>query len=203
MNLKEYYHNQFPSDLAALYRGFDPREHAGILALEHIWTNRRCAELTQVPASSRANFLACLYSTVLVDQAMHSHGDYRRFEELTRYPKFRVGLGHPAFLNPILIIESPVHHGFMTEESIRQAIPEAMALFVDETVSFFRDYMPERSAKDFFSRLLADPDVNGGRTRGFAVVSEGKPTIKPVSMHHFLAEELASAVNSIFPELAH
>jgi len=106
-------------------------------------------------------------------------------------------------LNPILIFESPIHHGLVTEESIRQLIPEAMALFVDETGSFFRDYMPQMSAKDFFSRLLADPDVNGGRTWGFAVVSDGKPTIKPVSMHHFLAGELASAVNSNFPELEH
>lgn len=73
MTLKEYYYQTFPSDLALLVRGFEPQQHAGILAVGHIWTHGGCTQLSQVPADHRPRFLACLYFTVLVDQAMHTH----------------------------------------------------------------------------------------------------------------------------------
>lgn len=93
----------------------------------------------------------------------HSSFESRRFEELTRYPKFRVGFGHPSHMNPILIFEVPIHRQLVSEDAVREIIPETMDLFVAETDSFFRDHMPEIKAQDFFERLLADPDVNRGR----------------------------------------
>jgi hypothetical protein len=196
MTLKEYYYQTFPSDLALLVRGFEPQEHAGILAVGHIWTHGSCTQLSQVPADHRPRFLACLYFTVLVDQAMHTHFNFasRRFEELTRYPKFRVGLGHAAHMNPVLIFEVPIHHRHVSEAAVQQVVPEAMNLFVDETASFFRDHMPEIRAQDFFDRLLADPDINGGRQWAFAVVADGKPAMKRASLHQLLAHELSSAI---------
>ena len=155
-----------------------------------------CTLLPRVPADHRAHFLACLYFTVLVDQAMHTHFYFesRRFEELTQYPKFHVGLGHPAHLNPILVFEVPIHLHLVAADAIRQVIPEAMTLFVGETASFFREHMPEIRAQDFFARLLADPDINGGRQWAFAVVADGKPAMKPASLHQLLAYELSSAI---------
>jgi len=153
--------------------------------------------LADVPADHRPQFLACLYFTVLVDQAMHTHFYFesRRFEELTRYPKFRVGLGHPAHLNPVLIFETPIHHGFVSQGAIREIIPEMMKLFVDETASFFREHMPQIRKKDFFDRILANPDVNGGNQRAFAVVADGKPAMKPTTLHHLLCHVLSRAVS--------
>ena len=199
MMLKEYYYQTFPSDLALLFRGFDPHEHAGILALGYIWMYRDCAQLSQVPADHRSPFLACLYFTVLVDQAMHTHFgcESQRFEELTRYPKFRVGLGHPAHMNPVLILDKPIHHGFVTADAVREVIPEAMTLFVDETASFFRDHMPQIGAQDFFDRILGDPDINGGRQWAFAVVADGKPAMKPATLHQLLSHELSRAVSEL------
>ncbi len=198
MKLKEYYHQKFRSDLVLLFRGFEPQEHSIILAAGHIWTHG-CSELAQVPAERRPQFLACLYFTILVDQAMHTHFYFesRRFEELTRYPKFRVGLGHPAHLNPILVFEIPIERQLVSADAVQEIIPEMMDLFVFETVSFFRDHMPEINAQDFFHRLLADPDVNGGRQWAFAVVVDGKPAMKPASLHQLLTVELSEAIASV------
>lgn len=198
MTLKEYYDQTFRSDLALLFRGFEPQEHAIILAAGHIWIHG-CSELAQVPAERRPQFLACLYFTILVDQAMHTHFYFesRRFEELARYPKFRVGLGHPAHLNPVLIFEIPIDRHLVSEGAVRGIIPEMMDLFVTETVSIFRDHMPEIHSQDCFERLLADPDVNGGRQWAFAVVEDGKPAMKPASLHHLLTQELSRAIGAL------
>jgi hypothetical protein len=52
---------------------------------------------------------------------------------------------------------------------------------------------PEINARNFFDRLLADPDINGDRQWAFAVVADGKPAMKPASLHQLLAEELSRA----------
>jgi len=198
MTLKEYYNQAFRSDLALLFRGFEPQEHAIILAAGHIWTHG-CSELMQVFADHRPRFLACLYFTILVDQAMHTHFYFesRRFEELTRYPKFRVGLGHPLHMNPVLIFEIPIHRQLVSGDAVREIVPEMMDLFVAECASFFRDHMPEIKAQDFFDRLLADPDINGGRQWAFAVVEDGKPVMKPASLHDLLAQEYSRAIQAL------
>ena len=192
VSLKEYYCQRFRSDLALLLRGFEPHEHARILAVGHIWTFGDCTQLSQVPADHRPKFLACLYFTVLVDQAMHTHFSFesRRFEELTQYPKFRVGLGHALHMNPASIFTVPIQHGLVSEDALRQIIPEAMTLFVDETVSFFRDHMPQIRASDFFERLLADPDIGGGRQWTLA-------DTRPISLHQLLAYELSRASSEL------
>ncbi len=196
MSLKEYYNQTFQSDLVSLLRGFPPAE-ARIFYLGQTWM-QGCSLLPRVPAERRPQFLGCLYFTVLVDQAMHTYFpfEHRRFEELTLYPKFRVGLGHPAYLNPVLVFEVPIHHHLVSEEEVRQVIPEAMRLFVDETGSFFRDHMPEIRAQDFFERLLADPDVVGGQRRAVAIDAAGE---KPVSFHDLLVNELSKAISDAKP----
>ena len=92
MKLRGYYNTSFRQDLATLLQGIRPPE-ARIVTLGHDWVDR-CSLLERIPVDSRPSFLACLYFTVLVDQAMHAHslGWYAEFEKLTLYPKFRVGL---------------------------------------------------------------------------------------------------------------
>ncbi len=192
MTLKEYYYDQFRSDLALLLRGFEPREHARILGVGHIWAHDRCTQLSQVPADHRARFLACLYFTVLVDQAMHTHFYFEssRFEELTQYPKFRVGLGHALHMNPASILSVPIQQGLVSEDAVCQIIPKAMTLFVDETALFFRDHMPQIRASDFFERLLADPDVGGGSRWTLA-------DARPTSLYQLVGYELSRASSEL------
>ena len=195
MSLKTYYNQEFRSDLASLLRGFEPQEHARILGVGHIWTHCGCAQLSQVSAERRPQFLACLYFTVLVDQAIHTHFGFasRRFEELTQYPKFRVGLGHALHMNPALILTVPIQHHLVSEDAVRQIITEAMTLLVDETASFFRDHMPEIRATDFFTSILADPDISTGRQWTPPSAADAQPA----SLRQLIANELSRASSGL------
>ncbi len=191
--LRDYYHDQFRADLASLLRGFPPPE-ARIVALGHDWTGG-CTLLPRIEPKSRAPFLTCLYFTVLVDQAMHSHSlfEHRRFEELTQYPKFRVGLGHPAYLNPALILETPVRLNHVAETEIRRIVPEGMGLFVAEMQSFFRDHMPQVDVPTFFRNLLEDPEVGGG----LIASAKFQPNPDSMPLRELLATELRRAIAAI------
>ena len=193
MKLKEYYDNSFRADTALLLNGIPPPE-ARIVALGMTWMNG-CTLLPRISVERRPQFLACLYFTVLVDQAMHTHFlfEHRRFEELTQYPKFRVGLGHPAYLNPALVFEVPIQRGLLDEADVRQIIPDAMRLLVDETVSFFKEHMPHVAAQNFFERLMTDPDVTEHRQ---PTIVEHDGGTKPVTLRHLIAIELNKAVTN-------
>jgi hypothetical protein len=191
MRLQDYYHNVFQQDLNALFHGIRPPE-ARIVTLGYDWVDR-CNLLTRVPLAHRPSFLVCLHFTVLVDQAMHAHFlfCYADFEKLTLYPKFRLGLGHPAYLNPIRIFEDPIRCNLVTESDIRALIHEGMFLFAAETDDFFNRHMPQISASDFFNRILADPDVAPGYYDDCADSSESLP------LRQVVARELKKVVSEL------
>ncbi len=125
----------------------------------HSW-NYDCKNLDKIPTERRAAFLICLYFTVLVDQAMHTHylSHYARFEELTRYPKFCHGLGQFQ-KNPRAILSVPVDKGFVEHTAIEMHLIDGMNLFVDEVATFFEEHMPTIETAEFFNKLICDPDV--------------------------------------------
>lgn len=160
MSIRDYYLRDFQGDLAIMFRGMDARDVRYTFGND--WM-RGCSLLPRVPETRRPQLLVCLYFTVLVDQAVHTHfwQFHRRFEGLTMYPKFLVGFGHEAHLNPVLIFQIPIQRGLVTESAIRSIIPAGMRLFIDETNDFFRHHMHEITTREFFGKLLADPDVSG------------------------------------------
>jgi len=106
-------------------------------------------------------------------------------------------------MNPVLIFEIPIHRQLVSEDAVREIIPEMMDLFVAETASFFRDHMPEIHAQDFFARLLSDADVNGGRQWAFAAgKGSGLPSLHSEKAKNsggcFLGVE-GVRINGIFP----
>lgn len=111
-------------------------------------------------ADNRPAFLVCLYSTVLVDQAMHAHfrQHYREFANLTKYPKFCHGLGQ-FHHNPRGILSVPVDQGIVAAQDVKDLLPAGMILLVDEVVDFFKKHMPQIEPSDFFLALVYDPDV--------------------------------------------
>jgi hypothetical protein len=153
MNITDYYLNNFRDDLLK----FMPSSRAPYFG--HTWYND-CANLEEIGQNSRAQFLICLYFTVLVDQAMHSHyhQDYHRFEELTRYPKFCHGLGQ-FHKNPRDILSVPVENGLVSVKGLESLLKDGMKLFVDEVTDFFQRYMPHIKTEAFFKKLISDPDV--------------------------------------------
>jgi hypothetical protein len=145
--VRAYYHSQFRDDLAR----FLPTHNVPYFG--HSWS-LDCGGLEGVRETDRASFLACLYFTVLVDQAMHAHfpTHYSKFERLTRYPKFCRGLGQ-FHKNPRAILATPIERGIVTKSAIDNVLRESMNLFVEEVVTFFQDHMPEITSSEFFFRL--------------------------------------------------
>ena len=125
----------------------------------HSW-EYNCGDLDKIPTDRRPAFLICLYFTVLVDQAMHAHFRpyYARFESMTRYPKYCRGLGQFQ-KDPRGLLLYPVERGFVRQELLEALLQDGMELFVAEVDEFFRDHMPEINARDFFDKLIYDPDV--------------------------------------------
>jgi len=153
MDIKDYYLNDFRSDLTH----FMP--DARLPYFGHSW-NYDCNNLDKVPTERRATFLICLYFTVLVDQAMHSHypSHYSRFEELTRYPKFCHGLGQFQ-KNPRDILSAPVDKALVEQATIERYLLAGMHLFIDEVAAFFKEHMPDIEPAKFLETLIYDPDV--------------------------------------------
>ena len=191
MNLRDYYHTIFRQDLDALFHGIRPPE-ARIVTLGYDWV-AQCSLLERVPQAQRPDFLLSLHFSILVDQAMHTHFlfCYNEFEQLTMYPKFRLGLGHPAYLNPIRILEDPIRCNLVAADDIRIRIPESMRLFATETDDFFTRHLPQIATLDFFDRIFADRDV--------VPFSSGDELSKPenLSLQQLVARELRLAVSEL------
>lgn len=153
MDISDYYHRDFHTDLAA-FIGPTSVPYFG-----HAWSHG-CPGLHRVPESSRSCFLICLYFTVLVDQAMHAYhrGQYPAFERLTRHPKFCHGLGQFQ-KNPRDILAAPVAQRLVDRNELHSRLAAGMDLFVAEVGSFFSEHVPTISAEDFLVRLCHDPDV--------------------------------------------
>ena len=189
--LRDYYHESFRKDIATLLHGINPPE-ARVVTLGHDWVGN-CSLLARITADHRPQFLSCLHFTVLADQAMDYHFSfiYPEFERLTMYPKFRVGLGHPAFLNPIRILTDPIRCNHVAEREIRGLIPESMQLFVAETENFINLYIKKITPVTFFDRLLADPDIAAGWEADRTIDSEN------LTLKRFCAREFGQAVSQM------
>jgi hypothetical protein len=128
-----------------------------------------------------------------VDQAMNAHFlfCYTEFEKLTMYLKFRLGLGHPAYLNPLRILEDPIRCNLVAADDIRPLIPESMRLFAAETDDFFKRHLPQIATKDFFERVFADRDVVPDSFDDNTASSES------LTLRQLVARELKLAVSEL------
>jgi hypothetical protein len=151
--IRDYYHNQFRADLAS----FMPDVRVPYFGYSWAYD---CGNLNKIPTESRPEFLICLYFTVLVDQAMHTHfrSDYDRFAQLTQYPKYCHGLGQVQ-KNPRELLLVPVQKGMVDKAKMENELSDGMELFIDEVVDFFQNYMSHIDPADFFDKLIYDADV--------------------------------------------
>ena len=53
----------------------------------------------------------------------------------------------------------PVEQGMVDKTEIIEKLSDGMALFVDETLDFFKNYLLQVSGKEFFEKLIYDRDV--------------------------------------------
>lgn len=153
LEIRDYYQDQFRTDLTQ----FMPR--ADVRYFGHSW-HVNCSGLEAIPVQRRPQFLACLYFTVLIDQAIHAHfrALHGRFDDLTHYPKFCHGLGQFQ-KNPREILDTPFEQKLVNGDALALIVPSAVELFVQEVVEFGETHMPDLSARDLFMALIDDPDV--------------------------------------------
>ena len=146
MNIREYYRENFPSDLDAFLQGSP--------FFGQKW-KRSCRTLERVSIANREDFLICLHNIILFDQAMHFHFQsfYPRFESLTHFPKFCHGQGE-IHHDPNLILCHPQFKGLARGDILRKLLPEGMRLFIDDVTGFLAEHIPEVSSKNFFDKLL-------------------------------------------------
>lgn len=188
MSIRDYYHGEFRTDVANVVGqgaafGGDERHYFG-----HTWKSD-CQGLDCVPTPRQAEFLLCLYFTVLVDQAMHAHyrEHYEAFRQLTLYPKFCFGLGQVHF-SPYGILEAPIAQGKVAAAAVEALLGDAMAVFVEEVVSFCRAHMPQIDPGDFFAGLLGDPDMAPGSNSGairwkvYAALAAATKAVRPAPL---------------------
>lgn len=178
--------------MATLFQGIDI-QLARVMTIGHDWGSG-CSLLRRIDIERRPSFLVCLHITILVDQAMDYHfpSYYRDFERLTMYPKFRVGLGHPAFINPIRVLEAPIQQRDLVDEGeIRKLIPDGMQLFARETDDFLRRFLPQLSTAVFFDRVISDPDIAAGWEADRSVAPEN------LSLMRFVAREIGESVDDL------
>ncbi len=151
--IKKYYHERFRGDLAA----FMPSTEVPYFG--HSW-NYDCEHIETLPSEHRANFLICLYFTVLIDQAMYTYyrERYNEFNSLTKHPKFCHGLGQVQ-KNPREILYVPVEKGLVDKKQMEKEIPAGMELFVDEVIDFCQNQMKDISAAELLEKLRFDRDV--------------------------------------------
>lgn len=149
----DYYHQSFREDV----RRFVGPELPTVFGTQSFGEG---GGLDRVPNERWATFLVCLYFTVLVDQAMHAHFPdlHDKFQELTGYPRFVRGLRGDN-LNPRVILDAPVDSGRISSRRMAEVIPGGMNLFVSEVVDFSRLHMPQLQPREFFGKLLKDPQV--------------------------------------------
>jgi len=155
-NIEEYYNNFFQDDIKKF---MVDHKYANLPYFGHSW-EYDCRELNNIPKENRVLFIICLYFTVLVDQAMYTYYRklYPEFEKLTKYPKFCQGLGQFQ-KNPRDLLFMPVEQGMVDKTEIIEKLSDGMALFVDETLDFFKNYLLQVSGKEFFEKLIYDRDV--------------------------------------------
>jgi hypothetical protein len=114
-DIRDYYLSEFRNDLIR----FLPNQATPYFG--HSWSHD-CRGLENVARQKKAQFLFCLYFSVLVDQAMHEHfrGAYSRLESLTRYPKFCHGL-RQFQKNRSAILSTPNEKGLVDSVAVVHA----------------------------------------------------------------------------------
>lgn len=153
MKIRDYYRHHFRGDL-----------HRFMLAAElpyfgHGW-EVHCKNLERVPTDTRAEFVFCLYFTVLVDQAMLIHFPeyYEDFEKVTCYPKFCHGLGQ-FHKKPQEILAGPIKQGLVSRAKLGQLLDPGMELFVEEVAAYFQNHQKDIETDIFLERLVSDQNV--------------------------------------------
>jgi|SRR5271169_3121823 len=168
INIKDYYFASFVRDLDKVIGTNIPRFFGGS------WKEQGCPELEAVTGEFRPAFVACLYFSVLIDQALchHAHDVYTESRLFVLYPKFNPG-PDPDKRNmpPRLILRFPLHCGLVSSEGLSLLAQSSADLFHRRIGRNRQEALAEGGSLDFLlsTRELARRQPCG--TKGRAQVS--------------------------------
>lgn len=181
MTLKDYFRKQFPDDL----KGLEFSEPNSVLQSNHElfqidnntvyfggsdWRNIK-KDIANVDSNNLEYFFLCLFTITVIDLTMYTYykDKYDNFRNRTLYPKFGWSGYGPHFENPKKILHVPFLKNIVNYSSSSKHIDEYIDLFIEECDSFFLNYVPDITNKEFMYRLLNDKD--------FQLKNEDKNTI--------------------------
>jgi hypothetical protein len=150
MNIKGYYSGSFVGDLDTVIGTNMPRFFGGT------WRRKGCPELGKVAKEWRPHFVACLYYSVLIDQALcqHAHKIHKDSRLFEQYPKFNRGPDpDKGNMNPRVILRYPMYVGLVSSDDLTSLAKPAANLFIAELVETVEKLLPRVNLSNFFCRL--------------------------------------------------
>jgi hypothetical protein len=169
-SFQAYYRNQYQVDILKFFSKIPERskhtfEDKHVFTIQYQALSQDFEYLGFLNKEQKANFGTALFFTVLVDQVCYTHFNryYKRFQHLTRYPKF---VGNSASTDrtnfPPRDIFSAMNYkrDNKLENSARidffQIFNDAVPVMEQEVKSFFPEYLPEIDAQDFWNTCVKE-----------------------------------------------
>ncbi|MDP2704439.1 MAG: hypothetical protein Q8P01_04460 [bacterium] len=175
MNPKDYYYNQFASDLKELmekvnvignhaYDFVEPFSGGryGFMIVE-LFKSSKQDPLEHISKANLGYFLSALAGTILMDQVMFTHfkEDYEKFRTITLYPKITWSPGWCANVKPWQLFEHRIAltRGLQNPEKINHFL-EFMKFFVEDLREFFgKNQFQKAGWESAKSAMLNDNDI--------------------------------------------
>ena len=177
MSPKDYYYNQFTSDLNALMKRVNAiGNHAfdfvepfsagkyGLMIVELFKGDKDKEDpLDHIPKENLGYFLSALAGTILIDQIMFAYfkEDYEKFRDMTRYPKIRWSPGWNANIKPWQLFEHRIAlaRELRNPKKINQ-FTEFIKFFVEDLKEFFgKNQFKKASWESIKNAMLNDNDI--------------------------------------------
>jgi hypothetical protein len=95
---------------------------------------------------------------VLTDQLLYTYfqDSYDSWRTRTNFPKFGWSGFGPHNENPFKILWAPERERVINDDEVLALVPEFVRFLVDETKSYFRDYLPAMDVQAYFDAVKQD-----------------------------------------------
>ena len=116
------------------------------------------ADIENVPRDDRSRFVLCLFMVVLTDQALYTYfrTSYETWRRRTNFPKFGWSGFGPHNENPFKILYAPERANVVDTNNMLFLVRDFVSFFVDETVNYFAQHLPEVEIQGFFDAIQRD-----------------------------------------------
>lgn len=164
-DLKNYFYNDFPSQLWFITDGIEPEKinNKYIFFGGPHWENFE-NDIKKIPAEDRPAFLVSLFMIIFSDQAVYTYipNLYHLWQAMTEFPKFgHCGMG-PHNENPMQILAKADTDAVLSQK-VQALLPEFAKFLIDETKSYFAYIFGDHiDLAKYFKVIIGDGGYHGG-----------------------------------------